>query len=61
MGEKVRSRLGVDSMKRDGYINNQSGVGPDHFADTDYTAARLSTIVDISDFLENYTLFSYVD
>jgi len=61
MGEKVRTRLGIDSMKRDGYINNQSGIGSDEMANTDYTAARLSTIFDINDSLENYTILSYMN
>ncbi|HEX8058349.1 MAG TPA: TonB-dependent receptor plug domain-containing protein, partial [Novosphingobium sp.] len=52
-------RLGVDHMKRDGYLNNVSGIGPKHFGDIDYWAARLSIVANLTPNLENYTIASY--
>ncbi len=57
----VRARFGVDTMQRDGYMKNVSGVGPDSLVDVDYLAARASVIVDISDTVENYTIATYTD
>lgn len=54
-----RLRLGVNHETRDGYLNNISGVGPAHFGDLDYTAARLSALLDIGDSVENYTVASF--
>jgi len=59
MSEQVRTRFGIETMRRGGYLDNKSGVGPNHFADVDYLAARASIIVDISDSLENYTIATY--
>lgn len=52
-------RLGMDHMKRDGYLNNISGIGPKHFGNVDYWAARLSIVAQITPTLENYTIFSF--
>lgn len=60
LGERVRLRLGVDDHQREGYLKNISGVGPDRFGDVDYTAARASVVVDITDNVENYTIGSYL-
>jgi len=59
LGDSIRIRAGVDWNKRDGYIKNQSGVGPSRYRDVDYVAARLSVVADITPDLENYTIFSY--
>lgn len=59
LNDQVRTRFGVDSMEREGYLDNKSGVGPDHFADVDYYSLRASVIVDISHDLENYTIATY--
>jgi iron complex outermembrane recepter protein len=56
--ETVRFRLAVDHEKRDGYLDNTSGIGPDHFNNVDYTSARASLVVDITPNLENYTIAS---
>src|SRR5206468_2579025 len=34
--ENVRVRAGIDRNKRDGFVNNRSGIGPDNFSDVDY-------------------------
>ena len=59
LSDTFRVRLGVDRNKRDGYLTNHSGVGPEHYRDTDYIAARLSVVADLTPDLENYTIFSY--
>ena len=59
LSEHVRVRLGVDRMKREGFLHNQSGIGPKHFADLDYIAARASVVLDLTPSLENYTIFQY--
>jgi iron complex outermembrane receptor protein len=59
VSDRVRLRLGVDHQERDGYLDNFSGIGPGHFADTDYTAVRGSAVVDITDTVENYTIVRY--
>ena len=59
VSDTVRLRLGIDRNKRDGYINNLSGVGPTDFGDVNYWAARVSLSVDLTPDLENYTIFTY--
>ncbi len=49
-------RVGVDHQQRDGHLENKSGIGPDDFANIDYTAVRLSALWNITDTLENYTI-----
>jgi iron complex outermembrane receptor protein len=57
----ARVRLGADYQKADGYLNNVSGIGPKHFADTDYIALRGSLVLELSPNLENYTIVSYLN
>ncbi|TAL00445.1 MAG: TonB-dependent receptor, partial [Rhodospirillaceae bacterium] len=59
INENVRFRAGVDRQSRDGYEVNDSGVGPGHFMNVDYVAARASLVIDVTPSLENYTIFSY--
>ena len=59
LGDSAALRIGVDRMKRDGYLRNLSSVGPSRFADIDYVAARASLLVGLSPELENYTIASY--
>jgi iron complex outermembrane receptor protein len=59
LSDSVRVRLAVNHETRDGYENNISGIGPQDFANIDYTAARASVVVDITPDLENYTVGSY--
>lgn len=58
--DNVRFRIGVDHESREGYLTNTTGIGPNHFNDMDYTAARASIIVDIAPNIENYAIFSYL-
>ncbi|TCM19546.1 iron complex outermembrane receptor protein [Novosphingobium sp. PhB165] len=59
LSDTFKVRLGVDRMKRDGYLHNNSGVGPKDFNDVDYVAARLSVIADLTPDLENYMIATY--
>src|SRR5580658_2131270 len=59
LSDTVRVRLAVNHETRDGYENNISGIGPQDFSNIDYTAARLSLVVDITPDVENYTVGSY--
>lgn len=61
MGDRVRLRAGFDKMEQDGYLKNAAPVGPREQGDIDYIATRVSMVIDISDKLENYTIFSYTD
>jgi iron complex outermembrane receptor protein len=54
-----RVRAGVDWQKRDGYLKNISGIGPQDFANVDYVAARLSILGELTPDLENYVVASY--
>jgi iron complex outermembrane receptor protein len=59
LADTFKVRLGVDRMERDGYLKNLSGIGPKAFRDTDYLAARLSTVAELTPTLENYTIATY--
>jgi iron complex outermembrane receptor protein len=56
--DRVSLRLGFDRMKRRGYLNNISGVGPAHFNNIDYVAGRASLLVKLTPDLENYTILT---
>ena len=58
-GENVRVRLGVNQEERNGYMQNISGIGPSDFNNIDYTAARLSIVVDVTPQIENYLIGTY--
>ena len=55
----LRIRLGVDHESRSGYLRNTSGIGPLDYNNIDYTAARLSAVLDITPNLETYVVGSY--
>jgi iron complex outermembrane receptor protein len=59
LSDTLKIRLGVDRYKRDGYINNRSGIGPRDFNDSNYWSARLSVLANITPDLENYTILTY--
>jgi iron complex outermembrane receptor protein len=61
LNDAVRLRLGVDHQSRQGYANNDTGIGPARFGDVKYTAARASLVADLTPDLENYTILSYMD
>lgn len=56
LAERLKIRFSLDRNKRDGYMKNQSGVGPDDYNDVDYTYGRISVVADLTPELENYTI-----
>ena len=59
LSEKFLARAAFDWHKKDGYLRNQSGIGPKALGNTNYISARLSLLAKMTDTLENYTIFSY--
>lgn len=59
LAETFKARIGFDRMKRDGYLRNRSGIGPNRMADTDYWAVRASVLAELTPDLENYTIARY--
>lgn len=59
LADTFKIRAGVDWNKRDGYIKNQTDIGPRRFNDIDYIAARLSILAELTPNLENYTVATY--
>jgi iron complex outermembrane receptor protein len=63
VNDKIRLRFGVDHFDRDGYLKNNTGVGPSDLNDTHYTSVRASAAFDITSNLENTLVgtFSNID
>jgi iron complex outermembrane receptor protein len=59
LSDTFRVRAGIDRQVRDGYQNNISGVGPKDFGNSNYFAARLSVVGDLTPDLENYMIARY--
>jgi iron complex outermembrane receptor protein len=59
INDTFRVRGAVDWNQRDGYLHNISGIGPRDFGNTNYIAARLSVVADLTPTLENYTIATY--
>ncbi len=59
--DNLKIRFGIDKKERDGYLNNISEIGPSDLGNVGYTAGRFSVVLNISDTLENYTIFNYVN
>lgn len=59
--DTFKVRLGVEDNKRDGHFKNYTGIGADELGNSNYTATRLSMLWNITDELENTTIFNYVD
>ena len=59
VNDKVRIRAGADWNQRDGYLKSRSGIGPKDFHDVNYWAGRFSVDIDLTQNLENYTIFTY--
>ena len=60
LADTFRVRLGVDRMKRDGYLINIGNLGDGRYGqdlgDVDYVAGRLSILAELTPELENYTV-----
>ncbi len=61
LSDTARARFGVDTQKRDGYLTNVSGVGPNHLANVNYIAGRASLILDLPNSIQNYTILTYTN
>ncbi|MET1755493.1 TonB-dependent receptor [Novosphingobium sp. RD2P27] len=59
LAETFKVRLALDRNKRDGFMRNRSGVGPDDYNDVDYTYGRISIIGNLTPDIENYTVATY--
>ncbi len=59
LADTFKVRLSLDRNKRDGYMHNKSGIGPDDYNDTDYVYGRLSIVADLTPDLENYMIATY--
>jgi iron complex outermembrane receptor protein len=59
LAETFKVRVAIDRNERDGYMKNQSGIGPKDFNDVNYFYGRLSVVADLTPELENYTIFHY--
>ena len=59
LSDTFKVRAGVDWNQADGYVHNHSGIGPADFDNTNYVAARLSILADLTPDLENYIVASY--
>jgi iron complex outermembrane receptor protein len=59
IGDTMRLRLGFDRMSRDGYVKNNTNIGPDKLNDVNYVAARASLLWDVTPEIENYSILTY--
>jgi iron complex outermembrane receptor protein len=59
LADTFKVRFAIDRNMRDGYLRNHSGVGPDTFNDTDYTALRGTIEADLTPNLKNVTIAHY--
>ena len=59
LADTFKVRFGVDRQKRDGFLKNLGGSGPDAFRDVDYWAFRGSVVANLTPDLENYLIASY--
>ncbi|MDG2004914.1 MAG: TonB-dependent receptor [Novosphingobium sp.] len=60
VNDSISVRGGLDWNKRNGYLKNQSGIGPKDMADLQYISARLSILAQITPTLENYTIGTFI-
>jgi len=63
VSESFRVRLGFDHVERDGYIKNVGlpAKHDDDMGSIDYWSFRASAVLDVTEDIENYTIFSYSD
>jgi iron complex outermembrane receptor protein len=59
LADTFKVRVALDRNKRDGFMKNRSGIGPDSYNDINYFAGRLSILAELTPELENYTIASY--
>jgi len=61
LSDTFKVRFAAERNKRDGYMNNLSGIGPKDYNDVNYSYYRLSIVANLTPTLENYTIFHYSD
>lgn len=61
LADSFKLRLALEKNERDGHLHNITGIGADYLGSADYISGRLSTVWDITDSLQNYTILSYID
>ena len=59
LSDTFKVRVGFERQKRDGYINNKSGIGPKDYDDVNYWAVRAAIVADLTPDLENYMIARY--
>jgi iron complex outermembrane receptor protein len=59
LNDSVKFRLGFNYERQNGDLINTSGIGPDNFNNVNFIAVRASSLIDVTDDLENYTIFTY--
>lgn len=59
LSDTFKVRLGFERQKRDGYLKNRSGIGPDALGDVNYWAVRAGIVAELTPSLENYTIVRY--
>ncbi|MDR2856881.1 MAG: TonB-dependent receptor [Novosphingobium sp.] len=59
LADTFKVRLGFERQKRDGYIHNKSGIGPDDYDNVNYWAVRAAVVADLTPDLENYLIARY--
>jgi iron complex outermembrane recepter protein len=59
LADTFKVRLGFERQKRDGYIRNRSGIGPEDYDDVDYWAFRAAVVADLTPDIENYFIARY--
>lgn len=61
LAEDFKLRLGIDKNDRDGHLRNITGIGAGELGSVDYLSGRLSTVWNVTDAIDNYTILSYID
>lgn len=61
ISETIKTRISLDHNERAGHLRNVVGIGADKLGSVEYFSGRFSVVWDVSDDIENYTIFSYID
>lgn len=61
VSDSLKFRVAIDRNKRDGYLINSTKIGADELGSVDYTSTRVSSVWDITDEVQNYTIASYIN
>ncbi len=61
VSEHLKFRVALDRNKRDGFLVNTTKIGADNLGSSDYTSLRLSSVWDLTDSIQNYTIASLIN